>query len=46
MESFWPAETLKYLYLLLDESSPEVPLYLALCSERGMSIQGAKHTLA
>ncbi|BDA50577.1 probable endoplasmic reticulum mannosyl-oligosaccharide 1,2-alpha-mannosidase at C-terminar half [Coccomyxa sp. Obi] len=24
MESFWPAETLKYLYLLLDESSPEV----------------------
>ena len=24
MESFWPAETLKYLYLLLDDSSPEV----------------------
>ncbi|EIE20577.1 hypothetical protein COCSUDRAFT_48568 [Coccomyxa subellipsoidea C-169] len=24
MESFWPAETLKYLYLLLDDSSPEL----------------------
>jgi hypothetical protein len=24
MESFWPAETLKYLYLLLDDSSPEM----------------------
>ena len=24
MESFWPAETLKYLYLLLDESQPEL----------------------
>ena len=24
MESFWPAETLKYLYLLLDESKPEL----------------------
>ena len=24
MESFWPAETLKYLYLLLDDSKPEL----------------------
>lgn len=24
MESFWPAETLKYLYLLLDDSEPEL----------------------
>ena len=24
MESFWPAETLKYLYLLLDELQPEL----------------------
>jgi mannosyl-oligosaccharide alpha-1,2-mannosidase len=24
MESFWTAETLKYLYLLLDDSSPEL----------------------
>ena len=24
MESFWPAETLKYAYLLLDDSSPEL----------------------
>lgn len=24
MESFWLAETLKYLYLLLDDSSPEM----------------------
>ena len=24
MESFWPAETLKYAYLLLDDSTPEL----------------------
>lgn len=40
MESFWPAETLKYLYLLLDESSPEVTLYLTVRSEKAISVWG------